>query len=64
MTWNFTSETIRLADNGIKLEPTAIDHIPGLVKAAATASEQEWEMGFVPTPDSISSYVERATGDR
>ena len=60
MSWQWPEEINHLEGGGIRLEPLTLDHIPGLVKAASTATDHEHDMGFVPKPDDIAVYVNRA----
>lgn len=64
MSWEWPQEIYRLAAGGIRLEPLSLDHIPGLIGAAATATDHEHEMGFVPRPDDIAVYVNRALTEK
>lgn len=64
MSWAWPDRINSLADGGIRLEPLSLDHIPGLMEAAATASEHEKAMGYVPRPDDMSLYVNRALSEK
>lgn len=64
MSWEWPKGIADLQMDGIRLEPLAADHIPGLVKAASTATDHELEMGFVPRPEDIPAYVNRALMER
>ncbi|MEO8724081.1 MAG: GNAT family N-acetyltransferase [Sphingobium sp.] len=64
MSWEWPSSIARLEAGGIRLEPLDLEHIPGLIKAAATASEHEHQMGLVPKPEDINVYVNRAMTER
>jgi RimJ/RimL family protein N-acetyltransferase len=60
MSWEWPERINELAGGGIRLEPLSIDHIPGLVGAAETATAYEHDMGFVPRPEDVVTYVHRA----
>src|SRR5579859_7706988 len=64
MSWMWPESIAHLNGGGITLEPLALNHITGLRAAAATATGHEWHMGFVPRPDDIEVYVNRALYDR
>jgi len=64
MSWTWPQRITQLEGGGIKLEPLTLAHADGLAEAAATASEHERTMGFVPTPDEMKVYVSRAVYDR
>jgi RimJ/RimL family protein N-acetyltransferase len=40
-----------------------LQHVSGLSKAAADATEWEWDNGFVPRPENIPAYVGHALGE-
>jgi len=61
--WAWPERITRLEAGGIKLELLTLDHVPGLIQAAATATESEWDMGFVPRPEDMKVYVSRAVTD-
>ncbi len=64
MSWAWPESIEHLESGGIRLEPLSSSHITGLAEAAATASEREWDMGFVPRPEDMKVYVSRAVTDR
>lgn len=64
MSWEWPSGIANLQGGGIRLEPLSSDHISGLIQAAATATEHEHHMGFVPKPEEMDAYVNRAIADR
>jgi RimJ/RimL family protein N-acetyltransferase len=64
MSWTWPQSITLLEGGGIKLEPLTLSHVDGLAEAAATASEHERIMGFVPTPEEMKVYVSRAIYDR
>src|SRR5687768_8460711 len=61
--WAWPDSIAHLEGGGIKLKLLSSDHIAGLTKAASTATEREWAMGYVPRPDDIKVYVSRAVTD-
>jgi len=64
MSWEWPKGINNLAKDTVRLESLTLDHIPGLVEAASTAAEHEFAMGFVPRPEVIPVYVNRALGER
>lgn len=64
MSWGWPDSTNRLEEGGIRLEPLSLDHIPGLMVAAATSSEHEVAMGFVPRATDMAVYVNRALSEK
>ncbi|TWB64362.1 GNAT family N-acetyltransferase [Nitrospirillum viridazoti] len=63
MSWAWPEGIRNLQGGGIRLEPLSLDHVAGLTEAAATATDHEWDMGFVPRPDDMKVYVSRAIYD-
>jgi len=63
MSWLWPESITQLAGGGIKLAPLALEHVDGLAAAAATATELEWTMGFVPRPEDMKVYVSRAIAE-
>ena len=51
---------VTLEGHGVRLEPLAASHAPGL--SAAASDGQLWELWFtfVPEPDHITPYIEEA----
>lgn len=60
MSWMWPDAAMRLQGGGLRLERLTLDHIACLEEASATASDWEWENGFVPRPGDIPAYVNRA----
>lgn len=52
-----------LQGGGIRLEPLTMQHVDGLVEAAADSSDWEWDNGFVPRPAKIPEYVRHAQSE-
>lgn len=63
MSWAWPENIAHLEGGGIRLEPLALSHIPGLADAAATATDHEWAMGLVPSPEDMKVYVNRGLTD-
>ncbi|MEJ2409633.1 MAG: GNAT family N-acetyltransferase [Novosphingobium sp.] len=61
--WTWPENIRDLEGGGIKLELLSPAHTSGLVRAAGDASQAEWDMGYVPRPDDIKVYVNRAVTD-
>lgn len=61
--WIWPERIARLEGGGIKLERLTLDHVAGLARAAASATEYEWTMGYVPRPEDMKVYVSRAITD-
>src|SRR5688572_32713487 len=55
-----TPSAVSLEGHGVRLEPLAADHEPGL--AAATADGRLWELWFtsVPAPEQTAEYIATA----
>jgi RimJ/RimL family protein N-acetyltransferase len=64
MSWLWPSSITELEGGGVRLESLSLDHVAGLTRAAASATEHEWNMGFVPRPEDMKVYVSRAVYDR
>jgi N-acetyltransferase len=60
MSWIWPEGFTCLQGGGIRLEPLTADHIAGLAEAASSATEWEWDNGFVPRPADMHDYVSRA----
>lgn len=61
--WAWPEKIGRLEGGGIRLELLSPCHIQGLEEAASTADESEWDMGYVPRPEDIRAYVNRAVSE-
>jgi N-acetyltransferase len=59
-----TTNPVTLEGHGVRLEPLAPSHEPGL--AAAAADGRLWELWFtsVPSPDRVASYIADALAGR
>ena len=57
-------EPITLTELGIKLEPLALSHEPGLLCAAADGELWNLRITSVPAPDETRSYIEAALKSR
>jgi RimJ/RimL family protein N-acetyltransferase len=64
MSWMWPEGIAHLHGGGIRLEALAPHHLPDLTRAAATASDHEWQMGLVPRPEDMNVYISRAVIDR
>ena len=64
MSWTWPQGITQLHGGGIRLEALSSCHLADLTRAAATATEQEWQMGFVPHPQDMKVYVSRAVAER
>ncbi len=60
MSWTWPQGIAHLRGGGIRLEALSPDHLADLTRAAATATEHEWHLGFVPPPQDMKVYVSRA----
>ena len=60
MSWIWPEGLACLQGGGIRLEPLSLDHVTALETAAESASEWEWDNGFVPRPADVRGYVNRA----
>lgn len=64
MSWIWPEGLSCLQGGGVRLEPLTSGHVDGLTRAASDATEWEWENGFVPRPQNMSAYVDRALSER
>jgi len=64
MTWTWPQAIAHLHSGGIRLEALSLDHLADLTRASATATEHEWQMGFVPHPEEMKVYVSRGVAER
>lgn len=64
MSWTWPEQIAHLRGGGIQLEALSSAHLSDLTRAAATATEYEWQMGFVPRPEDMQVYVSRGITDR
>jgi RimJ/RimL family protein N-acetyltransferase len=64
VSWSWPEGISHLHQGGIRLQALSSEHLPDLTRAAATATEHEWNMGFVPRPEDMKVYLSRALTDR
>jgi len=64
MSWLWPEEFTHLQGGGIRLEPLTLNHVADLAEAASSATEWEWDNGFVPRPLEMQEYVSRALAAR
>jgi len=64
MSWTWPEQIAHLEGGGIRLQALSTDHLADLTRAAATATQHEWQMGFVPSPEDMKVYVSRGISER